>query len=68
MLAASNQLSLRLKVYASGGENTLHAHVNDHDCAVRGLLRIQIDPATGLIINRTDYWDSKVFLTQAGLE
>jgi hypothetical protein len=32
------------------------------------LLRIQIDPSTGLIINRTDYWDSKVFLTQAGLE
>ena len=47
---------------------TLHAHVNDRDCLVRGLLRIQIDPATGLIINRTDYWDSKVFLTQAGLE
>lgn len=47
---------------------TLHAHVNERDCVVRGLLRIQIDPSTGLIINRTDYWDSKVFLTQAGLE
>ena len=47
---------------------TLHATVNDRDCVVRGLLRIQIDSATGLIINRTDYWDSKVFLTQAGLE
>ena len=29
VLAASNQLTLRLKVYASGGENTLHTHVNE---------------------------------------
>lgn len=29
VLAASTQLTLRLKVYASGGENTLHAHVNE---------------------------------------
>ena len=29
VLAASNQLTLRLKVYASGGENTIHAHVNE---------------------------------------
>lgn len=29
VLAASPQLTLRLKVYASGGENTLHAHANE---------------------------------------
>lgn len=51
-----------------GNAYILHARVNDRDCAVRGLLRIQIDPNSGLILNRTDYWDSKVFLTQAGLE
>lgn len=47
---------------------TLHARVNDRDVAVRGLLRIHLDPETGLILDRTDYWDSKVFLQQAGLE
>ena len=46
---------------------TLHAHVNDRDIAVRGLLRIHVDPETGLILDRTDYWDSTVFLRQAGL-
>lgn len=29
VLAASQQLTLRLKVYGSGGENTLHAHANE---------------------------------------
>ena len=47
---------------------TLHARVNDRDVAVRGLLRIHIDPVSGLILDRTDYWDSKVFLKQAGME
>ena len=47
---------------------TLHAHVNDRDVAVRGLLRIHIDIDSGLILDRTDYWDSKVFLKQAGME
>ena len=47
---------------------TLHAHVNDRDVAVRGLLRIHIDIDSGLILDRTDYWDSKVFLQQAGME
>lgn len=47
---------------------TLHARVNDRDVAVRGLLRIHLDPTSGLILDRTDYWDSKVFLQQAGLE
>jgi len=47
---------------------TLHARVNDRDVAVRGLLRIHLDPTSGLILDRTDYWDSKVFLEQAGME
>jgi len=29
VLAASKHLTLRLKVYASGGENVLHAHMNE---------------------------------------
>jgi mannose-6-phosphate isomerase-like protein (cupin superfamily) len=29
VLAASDHLTLRLKVYASGGENELHAHANE---------------------------------------
>ena len=29
VLAASDDLSVRLKVYASGGENGLHAHVDE---------------------------------------
>ena len=29
MLAATDDLSLRIKVYASGGENTLHAHTTE---------------------------------------
>lgn len=45
---------------------TLHAHVNDRDVAVRGVMRFRL--RGGLIAHRTDYWDSKVFLQQAGLE
>jgi steroid delta-isomerase-like uncharacterized protein len=45
---------------------TLHAHVNDHDVAVRGVMRFLV--RDGRIAHRTDYWDSKVFLRQAGLE
>ena len=30
LLAQANELELRMKVYAEGGENTLHAHL-DHD-------------------------------------
>jgi predicted ester cyclase len=44
---------------------TLRAHVNDRDIAVRGVMRMWI--ADGLIVKRVDYWDSKVFLDQAGL-
>lgn len=29
VLAASNNLTLRLKIYAAGGENGLHAHANE---------------------------------------
>ncbi len=29
MLAATDELTLRLKIYASGGENTLHAHTSE---------------------------------------
>ena len=45
---------------------TLHAHVNERDVAVRGVMRF--DVRDGLIARRVDYWDSTVFLRQAGLE
>jgi ketosteroid isomerase-like protein len=44
---------------------TLHAHVNDRDVAVRGVMRFRV--AGELIAHRTDYWDSLVFREQAGL-
>jgi steroid delta-isomerase-like uncharacterized protein len=45
---------------------TLRARVNERDIAVRGIMRITV--RDGLITDRTDYWDSKSFLQQAGLE
>lgn len=45
---------------------TLRARVNERDIAVRGMMRITV--RDGLITDRTDYWDSKSFLLQAGLE
>ena len=45
---------------------TLRARVNERDVAVRGMMRITV--RNGLITDRTDYWDSKSFLQQAGLE
>ena len=45
---------------------TLRARVNERDIAVRGMMRIT--GRDGLITDRTDYWDSKSFLQQAGLE
>ena len=45
---------------------TLRARVNERDIAVRGMMRITV--RDGLITDRTDYWDSKSFLKQAGLE
>ena len=45
---------------------TLHARVNDRDVAVRGMMHFVV--VGDKIAKRTDYWDSKVFLRQAGLE
>ena len=45
---------------------TLRARVNEREIAVRGMMRITV--RDGLITDRTDYWDSKSFLQQAGLE
>jgi predicted ester cyclase len=45
---------------------TLHTRVHDRAIAVRGMMRF--DVRDGLIAKRVDYWDSKVFLQQAGLE
>lgn len=50
------------RVYAA---YTLHAHVNDHDVAVRGVMRFVVREQ--LIAKRIDYWDSLVFRQQAGL-
>ena len=50
------------RVYAA---YTLHAHVNDHDVAVRGVMRFVVRGE--LIAKRIDYWDSLVFRQQAGL-
>ena len=44
----------------------LHARVNDRDIEIRGMMRITV--RDGLITDRTDYWDSKLFLRQAGIE
>ena len=44
---------------------TMHAHVNDRDIAVRGMMRFRVQH--GLIAHRVDYWDSLVFQRQAGL-
>ena len=44
---------------------TLRCHVNDRDVAVRGVMRFEV--RDGLIAQRTDYWDSRVFEQQAGL-
>ncbi len=41
---------------------TLHAHVSDRDVSVRGAMVFRV--VDGLIVHRTDYWDSKVFLDQ----
>jgi limonene-1,2-epoxide hydrolase len=44
---------------------TLHAHVNERDVAVRGVMRFRVEG--DLIAHRIDYWDSLVFQQQAGL-
>ena len=43
---------------------TLHTAVNDHDVAVRGVMRFRVED--GLIAHRIDYWDSLVFQRQTG--
>lgn len=44
---------------------TLRATVNGRPIAVRGAMRF--DVRDGRIANRVDYWDSQVFLAQAGI-
>jgi ketosteroid isomerase-like protein len=44
---------------------TMHATVNDHDIAIRGVMRFHV--VDGRIAKRIDYWDSLVFKQQAGL-
>ena len=44
---------------------TLHAHVNERDVAVRGVMRFVV--RDDLIAHRIDYWDSQVFQQQAGM-
>ena len=44
---------------------TLRARVEGVDVAVRGVMRFLVD-ADGRIAQRTDYWDSQVFLRQIG--
>jgi steroid delta-isomerase-like uncharacterized protein len=44
---------------------TLRACVEGVDVAVRGVMRFLVD-ADGRIAQRTDYWDSQVFLRQIG--
>ncbi len=45
---------------------TLRARVNEREITIRGMMKFVV--RDGLIAKRTDYWDSKVFLRQAGLE
>jgi steroid delta-isomerase-like uncharacterized protein len=44
----------------------LRATVNGREVAVRGMMHFSV--RSGAIARRTDYWDSTVFLRQAGLE
>jgi ketosteroid isomerase-like protein len=43
----------------------LTAAINGRAIRVRGVMRMSV--VNGLITHRVDYWDSKVFLDQAGL-
>ena len=53
VLAASPQLTLRLKVYASGGENTLHAHANEDHLFI-------------LLQGSADFYDAQGLLASVG--
>ena len=45
---------------------TLRAKVNEREITIRGMMHFVVRGEK--IAKRTDYWDSKVFLRQAGLE
>ncbi len=69
-LASMPQLRYEVESVVSEGDQvwiayTLHTHVNERDVSVRGAMRFRV--AAGLIVHRTDYWDSLVFKQQAGL-
>ena len=69
-LASMPGLRYDVEDVAAQGDNvyaayTLHAHVNDRDVAVRGVMRFRVEGE--LIAQRTDYWDSLVFQRQAGM-
>lgn len=70
-IASMPELSYEVESQITEGDQvanayTLRARVNERDIEVRGMMRITV--RDGLITDRTDYWDSKSFLQQAGLE
>jgi len=70
-LAAMPQLRYDVEDVVADGSRvvaayTLHAHVNRRDVAIRGVMRFWVDGER--IARRVDYWDSKMYLQQAGLE
>lgn len=70
-IASMPGLSYEVEIQIAEGDQvanayTLRARVNERDITVRGMMRITV--RDGLITDRTDYWDSKSFLQQAGLE
>ena len=70
-IASMPELRYEIEQQISEGDQVanayvLHARVNDRDIAIRGMMRITV--RDGLVADRTDYWDSKLFLQQAGLE
>lgn len=69
-LASMPGLRYEIEDLAADGNNvyaayTLHAHVNDRDVAVRGVMHFRVRGE--LIAQRTDYWDSLMFQRQAGM-
>ena len=70
-LASMPQLRYEVEDVTADGDSvyaayTLHAHVNERDIAVRGVMHFVVRGE--LIAKRTDYWDSLVFKQQAGME
>ena len=69
-LASMPGLRYEIEDIVADGDNvyaayTLHAHVNDRDVSVRGVMHFRVRGS--LIAQRTDYWDSLVFQRQAGM-